>query len=74
MDLFQWDVLGELNATQDDLSWGERARRKILRLHLAKLNWPRFIYGPFRLLGNVLRVILISEENLNGTYRRENQL
>jgi len=50
LDLFQWDVLGELNANQDDLSWGERARRKILRLHLAKLNWPRFIYGPFRLL------------------------
>ena len=38
-------VLGELGAEKADLTLGQRIRRKILRLHLAKLNWPRFLIG-----------------------------
>lgn len=36
-------VLGELGAEKEDLTLVQRIRRKILRLHLAKLNWPRFL-------------------------------
>merc|ERR1719431_1244549 len=55
LDLFQYDVLGELTADKNDLTFLQRQRRKILNLHLAKLNWPRFIYGPVRLLDYVKR-------------------
>ena len=37
LDLFQWDVLGELDANADELTLLERTRRKILKLHLAIL-------------------------------------
>ena len=51
LDLFQWDVLGDLDAESGELTLGQRMRRKMLKLHLAKLNWPRFIYGPLRFMG-----------------------
>jgi len=55
LDLFQWDVLGELNADPADLTMGQRIRRKLLKLHLAKLNWPRFIIGFPRFLDYMKR-------------------
>ena len=48
-------VLGELNADKADLTMAQRIRRKVLRLHLAKLNWPRFIWGPLRFMDYMKR-------------------
>jgi len=55
LDLFQWDVLGDLDAEAGELTLGQRMRRKMLKLHLAKLNWPRFIYGPLRFMDYIKR-------------------
>ena len=48
-------VLGELDADKADLTMAQRIRRKVLRLHLAKLNWPRFVFGPLRVLDYIKR-------------------
>jgi len=55
LDLFQWDVLGEMDADRKDLSICQRVRRKMLRLHLAKLNWPRASVLGIRLLDYMKR-------------------
>ena len=43
-------VLGELNAKEEDLTILQKINRKRLRIHLAKINWPRFMYGPLRFM------------------------
>jgi hypothetical protein len=55
LDLFMWNVLGELNAKEEDLTILQKINRKRLRIHLAKINWPRFMYGPLRFMDYIKR-------------------
>jgi len=50
-----WDVLGELDANPEELTTKQKLRRKMLRLHLAKLHWPRFNVGGIRALDFLMR-------------------
>jgi len=55
LDFFNWDVLGEMDMDPADMTLMQRTRRKMLRLHLAKLYWPRFNVGGIRFLDYIQR-------------------
>jgi len=55
MDYFPYDPLGELVSDPVDLTTMQKLKRKLLRLHLAKLNWPRFNVAGIRALDYVHR-------------------
>ena len=48
-------VLGEMDMDPADMTLMQRTRRKMLRLHLAKLYWPRFNVGGIRFLDYIQR-------------------
>jgi len=48
-------ALGELVSDPVDLTTMQKLKRKMLRLHLAKLNWPRFNVAGIRALDYVHR-------------------
>lgn len=55
LDLFLWNVLGELEMDPSDMTVSQKVKRKMLRLHLAKLHWPRFNVLGIRALDFVHR-------------------
>lgn len=50
LDYFNYNPLGDMIMDPKDMSFSQKTARKMLRLHLAKLYWPRFNVGGIRFL------------------------